>query len=82
MAQTFIKGIMDKFIYLDVVKYQLIPFTEEYMLKDWIYQTDNDFKHTTHIIKTFLNEQNINVMKWPALKSRLKSHRDVMDWHE
>lgn len=27
---------------------------------------DNDFKYTTHIIKTFFNEQNINVMKWPA----------------
>lgn len=61
-----ITGIMDRYVYLNIVKNILLPFAEEYMPEEWIYQADNDPKHSARIVKTFLSDNNINVMKWPA----------------
>ncbi|CAK9832675.1 Transposable element Tc1 transposase, partial [Anthophora retusa] len=34
--------------------------------EDWIFQADNDPKHTSRKAKQFLQDNNVNVMKWPA----------------
>lgn len=61
-----ITGIMDRFVYLDIIKNILLPFAEEYMPEEWIYQADNDPKHSAKVVKTFLSANNIHVMKWSA----------------
>lgn len=61
-----ITGIMDRFVYLDIVKNVLLPFAKDKMRKNWIYQADNDPKHTARVVKEFLAKKKINAMKWPA----------------
>jgi hypothetical protein len=33
---------------------------------DWIFQTDNDPKHTSRKAQQYLKDHNVTVMKWPA----------------
>ncbi|CAK9819099.1 Transposable element Tcb1 transposase [Anthophora quadrimaculata] len=61
-----ITGIMDRFVYLDIVKNVLLPFAKDKMPNDWIYQADNDPKHTARVVKEFLEKEKLNIMKWPA----------------
>jgi hypothetical protein len=36
------------------------------MPDDWIFQADNEPKHTSRKAKRFLEKCNVNVMRWPA----------------
>lgn len=36
------------------------------MAEDWIFQADNDPKHTSKRAKAFIERQQINAMKWPS----------------
>ncbi|CAK9802846.1 Transposable element Tc1 transposase [Anthophora quadrimaculata] len=61
-----INGIMDQHLYVDILDKYLIPFTQENMPEHWIFQADNDPKHTSQKAKRFLEEHNVNVMRWPS----------------
>lgn len=61
-----IKGIMDRFIYKDILENVMLPFAEEEMPLRWIYQHDNDPKHTAKVVKNWFQQQNIRVLQWPA----------------
>lgn len=61
-----ITEIMDRYVYLNILNNVLFPFAKKYMPEEWIYQADNDPKHSAKIVKTFLSDNNTRVMKWPA----------------
>lgn len=61
-----INGIMDQHVYVDILDSVVIPFTREKLAPDWIFQADNDPKHTSKRAKEFLRTNNVNVMKWPS----------------
>lgn len=52
---VFIDSIMDKWVYLDILKSNLMQSATKLGLgKSFIFQQDNDPKHTAHIIKEYL----------------------------
>ena len=36
------------------------------MPQNWIFQHDNDRKHTSKVVKNWLNEKNVTVLEWPS----------------
>lgn len=44
----------------------MLPFPNEEMSIEQSFQHDNDPKHSSKLIKAFLMEQNVNVIKWPS----------------
>lgn len=61
-----INGIMDQYVYVNILKNHLLPFAEEKLDRNWIFQADNDPKHTSNRAKCFLQRQKINVLSWPS----------------
>lgn len=43
-----IKGIMDRFVYKNILENEMLPFAEKSMPRHWIYQQDNDPKHSSN----------------------------------
>lgn len=57
---------MDKFVYRDILRNNLETYTDEVMPIKFVFQHDNDPKHTSKLVKEWLEQQKVNVMKWPA----------------
>lgn len=61
-----VNGIMDQYVYINILRKHLLPFAAEKMAPDWIFQSDNDPKHTSKRAKKFLVNKGINAMIWPS----------------
>jgi len=46
-----INGIMNAAIYKDILEQNLLTYAEETMPQNWIFQQDNDPKHTSKLLK-------------------------------
>ena len=57
-----INGIMDRFVYKDIMEDVMLPHAEWEMPLKWIFQQDNDPKHTSKIVKQWFKDKNITVM--------------------
>lgn len=61
-----IKGIMDRFSYLRILQENLTASAEKLGLgSNFVFQQDNDPKHTAKIIKEYFKENNIETLDWP-----------------
>ena len=62
-----IPGIMDTKMYKKILIHQLIPSANElFKDKSWIFQQDNDPKHTANNVKNYLKNKKLVVLSWPA----------------
>lgn len=57
-----INGIRDRFQYLDILKNTMEPYAYENMLVKWTYMHDTDPKHSSKIVKKWLQEEEIKVL--------------------
>ena len=62
-----INGIMNARKYRLILSTQMIPSSRElFDGSPWIFQHDNDPKHTSGLIQRYLANKNVNVMVWPS----------------
>lgn len=61
-----IEGIMDKYMYKDILKNVMEQYADEYLPLKHIFQHDNVPKHASKIVKQWLEMSKIEVMLWPS----------------
>lgn len=62
-----VEGIMNKEKYVDILKENLKQSAVKLGLsRRFIFQHDNDPKHTSLLVKNYLQTNKVNVIKWPA----------------
>ncbi|KAF7699610.1 Transposable element Tcb2 transposase [Cucumispora dikerogammari] len=63
---VFIEEIMDRYLYTSILANNLKSSAELMGLDTFIFQQDNDPKHTSVHTKAFFIENNIEVLAWPS----------------
>lgn len=61
-----INGIMDQYVYKNILSRCLVPHVRQDMPQNWIFQRDNDRKHATPYVSAYLRSKNIQVLQWPS----------------
>ena len=61
-----IHGIMDKYVYKDILETKMEPYAYEIMPLKHQFQHDNDPKHKSKFVADWLRTNKIDVMEWPS----------------
>jgi hypothetical protein len=76
-----IHGIMNAGCYHDILQHQMFPSADALFPRlPWIFQQDNNPKHTAGINKRYLQNRNVNVMELPAQSPDLNPIENL--WNE
>ena len=61
-----ITGIMDRFVYRDILEKAMLPYARVRMPRKWTFQQDNDPKHSSKVLQEWLVKNKVDVLKWPS----------------
>lgn len=61
-----ISDIMRAADYKDILENIMLPYAEENMPLRWVFQHDNDPKHTSKIVRAWIKDNKVNTLAWPS----------------
>ncbi|CAI2325601.1 unnamed protein product [Caenorhabditis sp. 36 PRJEB53466] len=61
-----ITGIMDRYVYEDILEKTMRPWARSNVGQAFVFQQDNDPKHTSKHIKDWFRRRHVNLLDWPS----------------
>ena len=61
-----ITEIMDRFVYEKILSNHMLPHADGLLVRDWLFQHDNDAKHKSKHVINFLKSKKVEVIAWPS----------------
>lgn len=61
-----IEGIMDQVVYKNIMSDVMLPHAKHAMVRGWLFQQDNDPKHTAKSVQEFFRAKKIRILDWPS----------------
>ena len=61
-----IEGIMNGEMYKNIIANIMLPHAKKVMPRGWIFQQDNDPKHTSCVAKKYFASKKIRILDWPS----------------
>ena len=62
-----VNGILEQIQYRNIITTKMIPSVRRLFPEgDWIFQQDNDPKHTAHSVRALFRDMAIPVLPWPS----------------
>uniref|UniRef100_A0A8R1HTD6 HTH_Tnp_Tc3_2 domain-containing protein n=1 Tax=Caenorhabditis japonica TaxID=281687 RepID=A0A8R1HTD6_CAEJA len=68
-----IVGTMDRYVYEDILENTMRPWARANLGRSWVFQQDNDPKHTSGHVANWFRRRRVDLLEWP--KRRLKGVR-------
>ena len=59
-----VKGIMTGPVYRQILIHHLVPSARRLCGNNFVFQHDNDPKHTSGVVQRYIVNKKVNVMKW------------------
>uniref|UniRef100_A0A8R1I7U8 Tc1-like transposase DDE domain-containing protein n=1 Tax=Caenorhabditis japonica TaxID=281687 RepID=A0A8R1I7U8_CAEJA len=57
---------MESYMYKDILEKEMLPSGRSQMGRGWLFQQDNDLKHSSQFVKDWFAQRRVNVMSWPS----------------
>ena len=61
-----IHSIMDQYVYKDIIKNVLLPYTEDFLPVIWIFVQDCNPKHMAKSVQKLLEKKQVQILDWLA----------------
>lgn len=65
--------MMNQHSYTQILREGMLPYPQWEMPLRWVFMQDNDPKHKSRAAKYYFEENQVNVMEWPARSPDLNS---------
>uniref|UniRef100_A0A8R1E0H5 DDE_3 domain-containing protein n=1 Tax=Caenorhabditis japonica TaxID=281687 RepID=A0A8R1E0H5_CAEJA len=61
-----IVGTMDRYVYEDILKNTMQPWARTNLGRSWVFQQDNDPKHTSGHVANWFRRRRVDLLEWPS----------------